>query len=176
MGELIVPKEVFLLRCLFGVKGVCQILDWFEMKRCPQCFKTKYVYVLERVPGSKDLFQLQFDMKRKGITVEESDAKFIMAKIAQIAKECFERRVFHRDIKPENLIISKRKGLLEVSLIDVGCGTVYNPQEVYSKYSGTMEYAPPEWWLSKSYTGEGATVWSLGCLLYSLLHQGECQI
>ena len=34
---------------------------------------------------------------------------------------------------------------------------------------GTPEFFPPEWFQHGRYTQDGATVWSLGCLLYVLL-------
>ena len=34
---------------------------------------------------------------------------------------------------------------------------------------GTPEFFPPEWYNTKKYTQDGATVWSLGCLMYILL-------
>ena len=56
-----------------------------------------------------------------------------------------------------------------MKLIDFGCSS-YFTQGFYRHYKGTTVYAPPEWKLERKYTASGLNVWSLGVLLYGMLH------
>ena len=55
-------------------------------------------------------------------------------------------------------------------LIDFGSSRWYNEAEIYSEFSGTRVYSPPEWVSSSQYSASGLTVWSLGVLLYDMLY------
>ena len=41
---------------------------------------------------------------------------------------------------------------------------------IHTMREGTSVYAPPEWKLKRRYTASGLNVWSLGVLLYGMLH------
>ncbi|KAI7790633.1 putative serine/threonine-protein kinase pim-2-like [Triplophysa rosa] len=81
--------------------------------------------------------------------------------------ECCKRGVFHRDIKLENLLVNPKT--LKVKLIDFGC-SVRLKRGYVKKITGTEPYLPPEVFISNRYRGKPATVWSLGMLLFRLLH------
>ncbi len=48
-------------------------------------------------------------------------------------------------------------------------GSVWAELLLFSGLSGTLSYAPPEWFRSHSYRAGPATAWSLGVTLYKLL-------
>ena len=58
---------------------------------------------------------------------------------------------------------------IDVNLIDICSGQIFNHSKLYTKFEGTRVYAPPEWISSQIYYAESLTVWSLGILLYNLL-------
>ena len=74
--------------------------------------------------------------------------------------------VTHRDIKDENILINTEG---KITLIDFGSGSFLNELE-NSHYEGTQLYSPPEWIKYQQYLFKEATVWSLGVLLFDILH------
>ncbi|MCI4393789.1 hypothetical protein PGIGA_G00161630 [Pangasianodon gigas] len=139
---------------------VIELLEWFETP-------TSFILVLERPDPCVDLYKYCRFLRKK---VPESLAQIIMQQVVRAACHCRDRGVLHRDIKEGNLLLNPQT--LEVKLIDFGCGELLKDTP-YTEYAGTRRYFPPEWIVEKEYNAEPATVWSLGVLLYSLLHGEE---
>ena len=76
------------------------------------------------------------------------------------------KEIAHRDIKPENLLIDSN---FRIKLCDFGWSNVINKKTVRKSVCGTYEYMPPEVVNEKPQTLK-ADLWSLGILLYEMLH------
>ena len=154
-NKKILPCEVFMLNHLQGVPGVISILDYMQSS-------TSHYIIMERILA-RDLFDF-ISNHPKGVT--EEVAKDIFRQVVNTVRHCKKKGVLHGDIKDENIIINEKTK--EVKLIDFGSSSLWTEEE-FSRYFGTREYAPPEWFSSRKMTAEGLTVWSLGMLLASLL-------
>ncbi|NXD46990.1 PIM1 kinase, partial [Copsychus sechellarum] len=75
------------------------------------------------------------------------------------SSHCTSCRVLHRDIKPENILLSLATGQLK--LIDCGA---FVQGKAYIQFVETLSYSPPEWIHYQCYSGEAATLGSLGLL------------
>ncbi|KAI5102116.1 serine/threonine-protein kinase pim-1-like isoform X3, partial [Silurus meridionalis] len=153
------PVEVALLEMVSKAphcRNVVELLEWFD---APDYF----IMILERPIPCMNLYQF---CKHNNFCLSELVAREIFWQVVQAACHCCERGVLHRDIKPENILINPET--LVVKLIDFGCGDLLK-NELYTSYSGTPGYWPPEWVLYKQYYGIPATVWSLGLLLCFLV-------
>ena len=76
------------------------------------------------------------------------------------------RNIAHRDIKPENLLLDDN---FNIKLCDFGWASEMDSQQPRYSVCGTFEYMPPEVAHEDSHT-IAADMWSLGILLYEMLH------
>jgi len=74
--------------------------------------------------------------------------------------------VVHRDIKLENILVTDHD---EPKIIDFNLSYFWNPEELQTKYCGTVVYCAPEIVSGIPYYGPAQDVWSLGVVLYYLL-------
>uniref|UniRef100_A0A8C1XM31 non-specific serine/threonine protein kinase n=1 Tax=Cyprinus carpio TaxID=7962 RepID=A0A8C1XM31_CYPCA len=136
---------------------IIKLLDW-------QDDPDHYLIVMERLVPSMDMRTF---LKCSGGILREQTAQYIMWQIIYAANFCCNRGIFHRDIKLANLIVNPTT--LEIKLIDFGCGDLIKDSG-YSTYSGTKPYFPPEYHDRGRYHAKPATVFSLGVLLFGMLH------
>ena len=73
--------------------------------------------------------------------------------------------IIHRDLKPENLLINEKN---IIKLCDFGWSVKLNDDK-RTTFCGTVEYMAPEI-IKKQKYDEAIDVWSLGVLLYELVH------
>ena len=159
VNEEIVPIEVGLLHKVSGVEGVLHLYEFCEQG-------SSFVYVLERLENSMNLYDYLFD--RENRLIDEQLGRKYFCQIIQMVVGCFNRGVVHRDIKLENILVDL-DNIETVKLIDFGCGAFVNEWDEYEEFKGTAEYAPPEWIRGEPYRAGPLTVWSLGVLLYEML-------
>ena len=76
------------------------------------------------------------------------------------------KNIAHRDIKPENLLIDSN---FRIKLCDFGWSNTISKKSVRKSVCGTYEYMPPEVVNEQPQTLK-ADLWSLGILLYEMLH------
>ncbi|XP_043088667.1 serine/threonine-protein kinase pim-3-like [Puntigrus tetrazona] len=135
--------------------NVLQLVEWFDSP-------AQYIMILERPVPCQDL---QSFCEEIGY-LDESLAKKVLQQLISALKHCESRGVLHRDVKPQNLLISTDSH--EVKLLDFGCGDLVK-DSAYRWFSGTLQYAPPEWFGQRRYHAGPATVWSVGVTLYKIL-------
>uniref|UniRef100_A0A672THP5 Serine/threonine-protein kinase n=1 Tax=Strigops habroptila TaxID=2489341 RepID=A0A672THP5_STRHB len=153
-----IPMEIAMMRKVrSGCSAIIQLLDWFEL---PDCF----LLVLERSDPSQDLSGFIKEWR----VLPEDLARGIFMQVLVAVRHCHGCGVLHRDIKPKNIILNLRTG--EVKLTDFGCSTLLR-DTVYTKFSGTPVYYPPEWFHCPCYHGRPAAIWSLAVPGFS----PECQ-
>ena len=75
--------------------------------------------------------------------------------------------ILHRDIKPENILMCKDN----LKIADFGWSNFKNG--IRNTYCGTADYLSPEMILGTNHN-EKTDIWSLGVLLYELLHGKTC--
>ena len=131
-----------------------------------------------------DLFELS---NRVG-SMDERTVRHIMKQIVDIVVTLARHQIVHRDIKDENIMINElsqgmgfrdrhlyalfRRVLSPVTkakLIDFGCAIEFCDNDVFTSFSGTSEFYPYEWFEHGYYCPLGGAVWSLGCLMFTLL-------
>jgi len=155
-GELI-ENEILAGETLSKHPGIVKLYTHF--------IEEEYVYlVLEYVSGV-DLFDyLQMsDFK----ALKETDVKGIFQQIVNIVAYIHKKGFVHRDLKLENVMISQSG---KVKIIDFGLCAHAICNSTLNSFLGSVEYACPEILARKSYNACKSEVWSLGVLLFALLH------
>ena len=89
--------------------------------------------------------------------------KQILTGAVAISQNC----VIHRDLKPANIMVSKDNRAV---IIDFGYCQIIDPRRVMKTFNvGSPSYMSPEAYLRTLYS-EKSDSWSLGVILYELLH------
>lgn len=130
----------------------------------------------------------------------ESAAKKLFYDVVKGVNYLHSQSIVHRDLKLENMLLDEKgasrmllrsalpaargageraKGLLlnfflflsgRVRLIDFGFATLLKPGVKCRMACGTPSYMPPEILKKGEYEGTAADMWSLGVVLYAMLH------
>ncbi|EFN78661.1 serine/threonine-protein kinase PLK4 [Harpegnathos saltator] len=129
------------------------------------CFEdTNYVYlVLELCHNG----ELQRYLKAQGSkTLPEEHAARIIRQVVQGLLYLHSYQILHRDLSLANLLLTRD---MQVKIADFGLATqLSRPDERHLTMCGTPNYISPEV-ATRSSHGPEADVWSLGCMLYTLL-------
>eukprot|EP00826_Nyctotherus_ovalis_P036890 TRINITY_DN3314_c0_g2_i12.p1 TRINITY_DN3314_c0_g2~~TRINITY_DN3314_c0_g2_i12.p1 ORF type:complete len:560 (+),score=149.78 TRINITY_DN3314_c0_g2_i12:183-1862(+) len=121
----------------------------------------KNIYIVMEYANRGTLFQV---LRRKG-RFSDKEAFFYFMQICSAVEFLHRNQFMHRDIKPENLLLTDKKVL---KLCDFGCCTRTDGR-LANDFCGTIEYMAPEMLRREKY-GAKVDVWSLGVLLYEMLH------
>ena len=105
----------------------------------------------------------QLIQQKKGMS--ENEAFYYFIQVASAIHFLHINGYAHRDIKPENILIDKNGG---IKLCDFGwCVNVAKGERI--TFCGTYEYMAPEM-INDEFYDMGIDVWSLGVLLYEMIH------
>jgi len=106
-----------------------------------------------------------FSLIKKRKNFDEKKAFHYFIQTAGAVLFLHENNLVHRDLKPENILVDENNN---IKLCDFGwCVEMSMGNRV--TFCGTYEYMAPEIIKEKPYN-QGIDVWSLGILLYELIH------
>ncbi|XP_023806475.1 serine/threonine-protein kinase pim-2-like [Oryzias latipes] len=137
--------------------GIIRMLDFYKTRGA-------WVIVTETPENTQDLFHYITTCKR----LCEDTARDFLGQVIQALLHCHSRGVVHMDVKDENLLLDPSTHKL--LLIDFGSAVFLEPDKVYDTFHGTAVYAPPERLTQGCYKALPSEVWSLGILLYDMVH------
>uniref|UniRef100_A0AAY5ERN5 Serine/threonine-protein kinase PLK n=1 Tax=Electrophorus electricus TaxID=8005 RepID=A0AAY5ERN5_ELEEL len=121
-----------------------------------------FVFVVLEICRRRSLLELH--KRRKAVT--EPEARYFMRQTIQGVHYLHNNRVIHRDLKLGNLFLNDD---MDVKIGDFGLATkIEFDGERKKTLCGTPNYIAPEVLCKKGHSFE-VDVWSLGCILYTLL-------
>eukprot|EP01094_Clydonella_sp_ATCC50884_P021778 TRINITY_DN4878_c0_g1_i1.p1 TRINITY_DN4878_c0_g1~~TRINITY_DN4878_c0_g1_i1.p1 ORF type:complete len:628 (+),score=185.30 TRINITY_DN4878_c0_g1_i1:187-2070(+) len=121
--------------------------------------------VMEYAKGG-DLLDLIMGSPNGRLAVEE--AMRVFAQLVLACEYMHDRGVIHRDLKPDNIFLDERHN---VRVGDFGLSVLYNRDHPsLTARAGTLHYASPETFLGSKIYGTELDVWSIGVVLYVMLH------
>ncbi|KAI5093772.1 NUAK family SNF1-like kinase 2 [Silurus meridionalis] len=124
--------------------------------------KDKIVIVMEYA-SKGDLFDYISEKR-----LSEREARHIFRQIVSAVHYCHQNGVVHRDLKLENILLDANG---DVKIADFGLSSLYRRDEYLQTYCGSPLYASPEIVNGRPYKGPEVDSWSLGVLLYTLVHE-----
>nr|XP_021334914.1 serine/threonine-protein kinase pim-2-like [Danio rerio] len=127
--------------------------------------KNDFVLFLEYAESSQNLAYYV----RSTLDIDENHARRLMRQLIQAVKFCAERGVFHGDMHSGNILVTQPRS--ELKLIDFGCARLITSEPFNSSdYRGALLYTPPEVLRDPTFFPNPAYVWTLGLILYEILH------
>ncbi|XP_068142581.1 serine/threonine-protein kinase PLK4 [Drosophila tropicalis] len=123
-----------------------------------------YVYLVLELAHNGELHRYMNQQMSHPFT--EADAATILQQVVAGLLYLHSHNIMHRDISLSNLLLSKD---MHVKIADFGLATqLKRPDEKHMTMCGTPNFISPEV-VSRLSHGLAADVWSVGCLLYTLV-------
>lgn len=124
--------------------------------------KDKIVIVMEYASRG-DLYDYICDKKN----ISEREARHFFRQIVSAVHYCHQNGIVHRDLKLENILLDDNGN---VKIADFGLSNLYHGDEYLQTFCGSPLYASPEIVNGRPYRGPEVDTWSLGVLLYTMVH------
>lgn len=124
--------------------------------------KDKIVIVMEYASRG-DLYD--YICEKRNLT--EREARHFFRQIVSAVHYCHQNGIVHRDLKLENILLD---GSGNVKIADFGLSNLFHGDEFLQTFCGSPLYASPEIVNGRPYRGPEVDTWSLGVLLYTLVH------
>lgn len=124
--------------------------------------KDKIVIVMEYASRG-DLYDYICDKRN----ISEREARHFFRQIVSAVHYCHQNGIVHRDLKLENILLD---GNGNVKIADFGLSNLYRGDEYLQTFCGSPLYASPEIVNGRPYRGPEVDTWSLGVLLYTMVH------
>ncbi|XP_068171105.1 NUAK family SNF1-like kinase 2 [Antennarius striatus] len=124
--------------------------------------KDKIVIVMEYASRG-DLYDYICDRKN----ISEREARHFFRQIVSAVHYCHQNGIVHRDLKLENILLD---GNGNVKIADFGLSNLYHGDGYLQTFCGSPLYASPEIVNGRPYRGPEVDSWSLGVLLYTMVH------
>ncbi|XP_059399632.1 NUAK family SNF1-like kinase 2 [Carassius carassius] len=124
--------------------------------------KDKIVIVMEYA-SKGDLYDYICDKQH----LSESQARIFFRQIVSAVHYCHRNGIVHRDLKLENILLDDN---CNIKIADFGLSNLYQGDRFLQTYCGSPLYASPEIVNGRPYRGPEVDSWSLGVLLYTLIH------
>ena len=131
---------------------------------------------VEAVFENNEFFQLVMPKHGSGMNLfefidrrpqlDEALVAYMFSQLVDAVAYLHDQNIVHRDIKDENIVLDDR---FNIKMIDFGAAKPMVEGELFSTFSGTIEYCSPEILLGERYRGTEADVFSTGVTLYTLL-------
>ncbi|XP_034388406.1 NUAK family SNF1-like kinase 2 [Cyclopterus lumpus] len=124
--------------------------------------KDKIVIVMEYASRG-DLYDYICDKKN----ISEREARHFFRPIVSAVHYCHQNGIVHRDLKLENILLD---GNGNVKIADFGLSNLFHGDKYLQTFCGSPLYASPEIVNGRPYRGPEVDTWSLGVLLYTMVH------
>jgi len=127
--------------------------------------KEKAYLIFEYIEGGDLSDLIVFEGRSQAFC--EPDTRYLFFQLVQTVQFCHSRGIFHRDLKLDNIRVTSQT---TIKVLDFGLAGRPKEGEKFTDCVGSWEYTAPEILSRRAYYGAPADVYSMGVVLYLLLH------
>ena len=153
-----IKREIKILQNLRGGANIVQLL---AVVKDPVSRTPALIFEFVNNTEFKTLYQ----------TLSDYDIRFYLFELLRAIDFCHSMGVMHRDVKPHNVMIDHERRRLR--LIDWGLAEFYHPGQEYNVRVASRYFKGPELLVDYQMYDYSLDMWSLGCMLASMIFRKE---